>query len=143
MIAERRALPGQLFQARLDVVLRRVQQQQRFQFIELQLEETARVRDGFNPASRALLDGRAVDTSLSATFDGEWKNGLLDGHVLMVANSGARFDGQYIRGKRNGPGLETFADGSARRCNWVDDVAQEPCTRITAEGKVIEDRRRR
>lgn len=87
--------------------------------------------------------GRAIDSSLSATFDGEWKNGLLDGHVLMTAASGARFDGQYIKGKRNGPGLETYADGSARQCNWVDDVAQEPCTRITAEGKVIEDRRRR
>ena len=87
--------------------------------------------------------GRAIDTSQTTTFDGEWKNGLLDGRVVMTAASGARFEGEYIRGKRNGPGMETFADGSARRCNWVDDVAQEPCTRITVDGKVIEDRRRR
>lgn len=87
--------------------------------------------------------GQAEDISSTATIRGQWKNGVLDGHVTMNAASGAAFEGEYVRGKRNGFGQETFADGSARQCNWIEDVAQEPCTRITAEGKVIEDRRRR
>jgi hypothetical protein len=87
-----------------------------------------------------LPEGAAVETSAIATVDGQWKNGLLEGKALLIYPSGERFEGVYANGRRNGPGIETRRDGSKEECGWINDVRQQPCNKVTADGKRIEFR---
>jgi len=83
-----------------------------------------------------LPDGKAVETGGPATFDGEWKAGVLDGKATVTYPNGVRFDGLFAGGKRNGLGYEILSDGlSKEECMWVNDTAQQPCTRIDKNGK--------
>lgn len=84
--------------------------------------------------------GQAVEVSQTGTLNGVWSDGVLSGMVTVTYADGARFEGLYANGKRNGKGVDFLKDGSKAECNWVNDVRQEPCTRITASGKRIEYR---
>lgn len=84
--------------------------------------------------------GSAIEVSSVATIDGTWAEGLLQGRAVVQYVTGERFEGQYVNGKRNGPGTDTRVDGSKEECRWIDDVRQPACTRITPNGKRIEYR---
>jgi hypothetical protein len=85
-------------------------------------------------------NGQAVETGPSATFDGQWLDGVLNGKVVATFSTGQRYEGMYANGKRHGMGIETQADGTREECNWINDVRQTPCNKITADGKRIEYR---
>jgi hypothetical protein len=85
-------------------------------------------------------NGQAIETGPVATFDGTWANGVLEGKAVVTYATGERFEGVFTAGKRNGLGIDTRTDGSKEECRWVNDVRQEPCNKITKDGKRIEFR---
>jgi hypothetical protein len=87
-------------------------------------------------------DGRAVDVTAEATYDGVWKAGVLNGPATVVSADGRRFEGQFVRGLREGPGVESFPDGSRLECRYVADMAQKPCNKVLPNGRRIEFRGR-
>ena len=87
--------------------------------------------------------GQAVEFASTGTLNGNWTNGVLSGMVTVTYASGEHFEGLYANGKRNGKGTDFLKDGSRHECNWIDDVPEERCTRITPEGKRIEFRAKR
>ncbi len=84
--------------------------------------------------------GQAVEFAASGTLNGNWTNGILSGPVTVTYANGEHFDGLYVNNKRNGKGTDFLKDGSKLECNWVEDVRQERCTRVTPDGKRIEFR---
>jgi hypothetical protein len=84
--------------------------------------------------------GAAVETGPQATIDGTYNNGVLEGRATLVYATGERFEGVYAGGKRNGMGIETRRDNSKEECRWVNDVRQQPCNKVTPDGKRIEFR---
>lgn len=84
--------------------------------------------------------GQAVEESNAGTLNGMWVNGMLNGQVTVTYASGTHFEGLYVNNKRNGIGTDFLKDGSKEQCNWIEDVRQSPCTRITPDGKRIEFR---
>ena len=85
-----------------------------------------------------MPNGQAVEQSNAGTLNGVWSNGMLNGKVLVTYPNGTRFEGMYASNKRNGIGTDFLSDGSREECNWVNDVRQSPCVRITPDGKRIE-----
>lgn len=61
----------------------------------------------------------------SVTWSGDCKDGLASGKgVLEWTENGkpdVKFEGQYVNGKRNGPGVLITPDGRRRQGMWVDD----------------------
>ena len=84
--------------------------------------------------------GQAVEQSSSGTLNGVWSNGVLNGKVRVTYTAGGSFEGLYKDNRRNGLGTDVLTDGSREECNWINDVRQTPCVRITPEGKRIEYR---
>lgn len=84
--------------------------------------------------------GQAVEFSQTGTLNGVWTDGTLSGMVTVTYADDTQFQGLYANGKRNGKGTDFLKDGSKSECNWINDVRQEPCTRITPDGKRIEYR---
>ena len=82
-------------------------------------------------------NGAAVEVSSVATIDGAWVAGALQGKAVVQYANGERFEGQYVNGRRN---VDTRTDGSKEECQWIDDVRQPKCTRVTPNGKRIEYR---
>lgn len=87
-----------------------------------------------------MPNGQAVEESNAGTLNGVWSNGMLNGKVTVTYASGAHFEGIYVNNKRNGQGTDFLKDGSKQICNWIDDVRQPQCTRVTPDGKRIEFR---
>ncbi|KAG7399606.1 hypothetical protein PHYBOEH_008394 [Phytophthora boehmeriae] len=60
----------------------------------------------------------------NARYDGEWKNGLPHGYGELVfdAARNIRYEGQFVEGKRAGRGHMHYADGSVYAGDWRDDV---------------------
>ncbi len=87
-----------------------------------------------------LPHGQAMEQSNTGTLNGVWTNGMLNGLVKVTYANGLRFEGMYVNNKRNGIGTDFLSDGSKEECNWIADVRQQPCTRITPDGKRIEYR---
>lgn len=85
-------------------------------------------------------NGKAIESGPQAIFDGVWVNGALQGPATVTYPNGVRFEGQFVNGRRNGLGVESQLDGSKSECQWVDDVRQQPCTKIAANGARIEYR---
>jgi hypothetical protein len=85
-----------------------------------------------------MPNGQAVEQSNAGTLNGVWSNGMLNGKVLVTYPNGTRFEGMYASNKRHGIGTDFLSDGSREECNWVNDVRQSPCVRITPDGKRIE-----
>ena len=61
----------------------------------------------------------------SVTWSGGCKDGLASGKgVLQWTENGkpdAKFDGEYVKGKRNGPGVLILPNGQRSQGMWVDD----------------------
>ncbi len=76
-------------------------------------------RDGF-------MNGHGVATFESGNrYDGEWKNGQRDGRGVFTWANGNRFEGQWVDGKRTGWGVHSF-DGSATKANTATTCRTAP-----------------
>ncbi|KAE8993030.1 hypothetical protein PR003_g20734 [Phytophthora rubi] len=60
----------------------------------------------------------------NARYDGEWEDGLPHGYGELVfdAARNIRYEGQFVEGKREGNGHMHYADGSVYVGEWKDDV---------------------
>jgi len=68
-------------------------------------------------------DGLVVAQS-NARYDGEWENGLPHGYGELVfdAARNIRYEGQFVEGRREGGGHMHYADGSVYAGDWKADV---------------------
>lgn len=79
-------------------------------------DEMTKSKPRKNPINK--LDGSKSDGIKSITFpdgnkfDGEVKNGNLEGQGLMTSPDGNKFVGNFIKGKLEGPGEMTWPDGT-------------------------------
>src|SRR5262249_26313058 len=87
--------------------------------------------------------GAAIESGPTATFDGLWVDGVLNGKAVATFADGSKFEGVFVNGKRNGIGIDTYADGTRQQCNYVNDVRQGNCNKVTGDGKSIEYRSNR
>ena len=55
-------------------------------------------------------------------FEGEFKNGLVDGNVVIHYADGRRFKGAYHKGKRQGPCIEEDKNGKRFEGTYRNDV---------------------
>jgi hypothetical protein len=84
--------------------------------------------------------GQAVEIAQTGTLNGTWVDGALSGMVTVTYADGTHFEGMYANSKRNGRGTDFMKDGSKAECTWINDVRQDPCIRVTPDGKRIEYR---
>jgi hypothetical protein len=70
-------------------------------------------------------------------FEGSWFQDLYHGSGRCFNDARCLYDGQWQRGKMNGPGTFLLADGSTFSCaEWVDDFVSEcSCQRKFADGQ--------
>ena len=47
-----------------------------------------------------------------ARYEGEWKNGKVNGQGIKITADGTRFEGEYINDSPHGSIIKTFPDGS-------------------------------
>ncbi|KAF4139165.1 MORN repeat domain-containing protein [Phytophthora infestans] len=74
----------------------------------------------------------------NARYDGEWENGLPHGYgeLTFDAARNIRYEGQFLEGKREGRGHMHYADGSVYAGDWKADVksGQGVMTWMTTRG---------
>ncbi len=72
-------------------------------------------------------------------FKGLWKNDRpFKKGVLLDADGRTRFQGTWdARGLRQGPGVQTFADGATFEGSWLDDLAHGPGIWRGKDGSVL------
>ncbi|GMF13602.1 unnamed protein product [Phytophthora lilii] len=82
--------------------------------------------EGHNEAGSDLEMDPAglVVVQSNARYDGEWENGLPHGYGELVfdAARNIRYEGQFVKGKREGKGHMHYADGSVYAGDWKADV---------------------
>ena len=52
---------------------------------------------------------------------GNWVNGQMNGEIEIDLQGGDKFQGQYLKGLKNGLGLHKFPNGSFIEGTWKDD----------------------
>ena len=75
-----------------------------------------------------------INLDSGAVYEGEWLNGVRDGHGKQEWLDGSRYDGQWRNGKANGQGKLYHADGDVYEGEWVDDKANGNGTYTHANG---------
>ncbi len=86
-------------------------------------------RDGF-------MNGHGVATFESGNrYDGEWKNGQRDGRGVFTWANGNRFEGQWVDGKRTGWGVHSF-DGKRYEGEYSNDLPNGTGSYTAADGRV-------
>lgn len=55
-------------------------------------------------------------------FEGDFKDGHIEGEVIIHYANGSRFKGTYKKGLRNGAAIEEDKDGIRFEGSYVDDV---------------------
>ena len=76
-----------------------------------------------------------------------FRNGLLDGEVIIRFADGNKFRGIYKHGKRNGKAVEETKDRKRFEGSYLDDrrdgefVEKDSNGKITAKGRYINGRR--
>ena len=59
--------------------------------------------------------------SNGAKYEGEWKDGEINGQGSMIFENGGKFQGEWKDGKSNGQGTLTLSIGSKYVGEWKDD----------------------
>lgn len=72
-------------------------------------------------APQTMTDGQLWRFSNGDTYQGQWKNGLMDGKGLMIYQNGNRYDGEWKAGQRHGKGKLSYRSGSFYKGNWAHD----------------------
>ena len=81
------------------------------------------------------------------TFEGNFKNGKIDGEVIIHYANGSRFKGSYKKGMRNGPAIEEDKEGNRFEGSYVDDrrdgrfVEKDRNGNVTRSGRYESGRR--
>ncbi|CAF4567542.1 unnamed protein product, partial [Didymodactylos carnosus] len=56
-------------------------------------------------------------------YDGEWKDGKINGHGIKVWKNGAKYEGDFVDEERQGQGTMTWPDGKTFSGKWIKDKA--------------------
>jgi len=73
-------------------------------------------------------------------YEGQFRNGLLEGLIIIHYADGSKFRGSYHNGKRNGTAVEESADGVRFEGNYRDDrrdgkfIERDKNGKVTASG---------
>jgi hypothetical protein len=83
-----------------------------------------------------VMNGRGVATFESGNrYDGEWQDGRRTGRGVFTWPNGNRFEGQWEDGKRTGWGVHTF-DGKRYEGEYSNDMPHGAGTYTAADGRV-------
>jgi antitoxin component YwqK of YwqJK toxin-antitoxin module len=64
--------------------------------------------------------GELNDVNKGDVYEGEFRNGLLNGQGMMIYPDGEKYVGEFKNGNRNGQGTITFANGRVEEGIWAD-----------------------
>ena len=70
-------------------------------------------------------------------FEGTFKDGNVDGEVIIHYADGSRFRGVYQKGKRNGKAIEEDSDGLRFEGTYVDDRRDGEFVEKDRNGQII------
>lgn len=70
-------------------------------------------------------------------YEGEFKDGVLEGEVIIHFSDGSRFKGVYRNGKRNGAALEVDKDGKRFEGTYKDDYRDGKYIEKDRNGNII------
>jgi len=94
--------------------------------------------DADNSIIEKLDGGRVLRAPVSlesgAVYEGEWLNGMRDGHGKQQWPDSSRYEGMWREGKANGHGKLFHADGDIYEGEWLDDKANGRGTYTHANG---------
>ena len=83
-----------------------------------------------------MMNGQGTATFESGNrYEGEWKDGQRSGHGIFTWANGNRFEGQWEDGKRSGWGVHTF-DGKRYEGEYQNGNPQGTGTYTAADGRV-------
>lgn len=90
----------------------------------------------------SLAQGQGVlqwfmDGKPGSRFEGEYRDGLLNGRGVYVFANGSRYDGEYADDLRSGRGVFTHPDGESYDGEWRDGLPSGPGRLKRADGTVV------
>ena len=97
------------------------------------------------PCETACARGRVFEIDV---FEGDFKDGNIDGEGVAHYADGSKFKGTFKNGKRNGAAIEEDKDGNRFEGNYVDDrrdgrfVERDRNGNITAHGTYVRGRKK-
>ena len=68
-------------------------------------------------------------------YEGELREGRMNGRGIYVWKSGTRYDGELVDGNFQGQGTMTWANGDRYVGQWANDVAHGQGTKTIADGR--------
>ena len=69
-----------------------------------------------------LIDGRGIFTYANGIkYDGEFKNGFMDGEGTATYNNGSNYTGHFVRNERHGYGVLTYSNGTIYKGQWANN----------------------
>nr|MBP7985343.1 phosphatidylinositol-4-phosphate 5-kinase [Bacteroidaceae bacterium] len=88
-----------------------------------------------------------LTTKIGDIFEGEFKNGKIDGDGIAHYSDGWKFKGSFKDGKRNGTAIEEDKDGNRFEGSYINDVRngkfveKDRNGNIKAKGEYVNGRR--
>ena len=76
--------------------------------------------------AKGLAQGRGVlqwyrgGKPIGGRYEGEYRDGFMNGHGVATFESGNRYEGEWKNGQRNGRGIFTWANGNRFEGQWAD-----------------------
>jgi hypothetical protein len=78
---------------------------------------------GSHAVATWVMSGPGVATWANGDrYDGEWRNGNMDGHGVAIWANGNRYDGEWRDSRMDGRGIQVDADGSRYDGQWRDGL---------------------
>lgn len=78
-----------------------------------------------------------MDGKPGSRFEGEYREGLLNGRGVYVFANGSRYDGEYADDLRSGRGVFTHPDGESYDGEWRSGLPNGPGRLKRADGTVV------
>jgi hypothetical protein len=82
----------------------------------------------------AFIDRQWFGDRPNEHYEGEFRNGGLNGHGIYTWSDGRRYEGEFRDSKLNGYGVLTWPDGSSYEGEWADSRASGVGKLTTANG---------
>ena len=86
---------------------------------------------------KALPHGILLTTKAGDVFEGQFKDGKIDGEGVARYADGSKFKGTFKAGKRNGAAIEEDKEGKRFEGYYKDDVRDGKFVEKDRNGKVI------